>query len=63
MPPFIQFDSITKTFGGVVALRDVTLGNREGRLSRADGRKWGGEIDAGEVFGGDSSAGFRDDFD
>ena len=49
---FIQFDSITKTFGGVIALNDVTLGIARGECHGLMGENGAGKSTLGKVLAG-----------
>jgi ABC-type sugar transport system ATPase subunit len=50
--PFIQFQSINKTFGGVTALNDVTLGIGRGECHGLMGENGAGKSTLGKVLAG-----------
>ncbi len=50
--PFIQFQSITKTFGGVTALKEVTLGIGRGECHGLMGENGAGKSTLGKVLAG-----------
>ena len=49
---FIQFKAITKTFGGVIALKDVTLDVARGECHGLMGENGAGKSTLGKVLAG-----------
>ena len=50
--PFIRFENITKTFGGVTALSDVTLSIARGECHALMGENGAGKSTLGKVLAG-----------